>query len=121
MNAHTYLPLLFTIVVIAAVLGMPLILSSSMHYEMGCPFMSGQTAICVSPVLEHLRHWQTAFATILAELLLIAALTLLAMRQWYLLLPEKRFERIRTRSRAPDRPTLLQELFARGILNPKIF
>ncbi len=117
MNVRTYTPLLLAIVVIVAVLGMPVLLASPMHQEIGCPFMSGQTAICTSTVLEHLRHWQTAFATILAELLLIAALALAVMRQWRLSLPEKRCERIRPRSRTPDRPTLLQELFSQGLLN----
>jgi hypothetical protein len=76
--------------------------------------------ICATTVLEHLKHWQTAFSTILAELLLVAALALFFARQWELAaLPERIFAGIRVRNRAPDRPTLLQELFSRGILNRK--
>lgn len=122
MNARTFTPLLLTIVVIVAVLGLPLLLASPVHHDMGCPFMSGQMAICAASVLQHIKHWQVAFAATLAELLLVAALALFALRQWELAaLPERTFERIRARSRIPDRPTLLQELFSRGILNPKGF
>ena len=119
MNLRTHAPLLLTIVVIATVLGMPVLLASPMHHEIGCPFMSGQTAICAPTFLEHLRDWQNAFAIVLAELLLIAALTVALTRQWAPVSPERRFERVRIRNRAPDRPTLLQELFSEGILNRK--
>jgi xanthine/uracil/vitamin C permease (AzgA family) len=108
------------IVVIVAVLGMPLMLASPLHQETGCPFALGQTAMCATSTLEHMKHWQTAFATILAEMLIIVALALVALRQWKIVaLPERSFARIQMRSRVPDRPTLFQELFTRGILNRK--
>ena len=97
---------------------MPLMLANPMHHEIGCPFAMGQTAICATSVLEHLQHWQIAFASIFAELLVIAALALVAVRYWELAaLPEPSFARIRLRSCAPNKPTLFQELFSRGILN----
>lgn len=120
MSLQAYTPIFLVIIVIVVVLGMPFMLANPMHHEMGCPFMSGQTAMCTASVLEHMRHWQTAFATILAELLLIATFALVAMYQWPIAgLPERSFARMRTRIRIPERPTLLQELFSNGILNRK--
>ncbi len=120
MSLQAYTPLLLVIIVIVALLGMPLFLASPMHHEMGCPFTSGQVAICATNFLEHITHWQTAFATVLGEILLIAALALVALYQWrVIVLPELNFARVRARRRTPARPTLLQELFARGILNRK--
>lgn len=120
MSLRAYVPFLLVIIVIVAVLGMPLFLASPMHHEMGCPFMSGQAAICATNILGHIQHWQTAFATILAEIFAIAALAFIALYQWRMIvLPERSFARIRIRSRTPARPTLLQELFSGGILNRK--
>lgn len=121
MNIRAYISLLLIIVVVAAVLGMPLMFASPMHHEMGCPFMPGQAAMCATTLLEHLRHWQSAFAMILTELLLITAFACVALWQRYRAPPSRGFEKIRMRSRAPDKPTLLQELFSSGILNPKVF
>jgi len=120
MNMRTRASLLLGAVVIMAVLGMPLVLAGPMHHEMGCPFSMGQEALCTTSILEHLQHWQVAFASVLAEILLIAAFALVAVWHWKLTaLPERSFARMRTRSRAPDRQTLFQELFSRGILNRK--
>ncbi|MSU73549.1 hypothetical protein EXS56_00210 [Candidatus Kaiserbacteria bacterium] len=119
-SLRAYTPLLLVIIVIVALLGMPLLLASPMHHEMGCPFVSGETAFCATSILEHITHWQTAFATVLAEMLAVAALALVALYQRrVVVLPGRSFARIRIRSRTPLRPTLLQELFSRGILNRK--
>ena len=84
--------------------------------------MLGQTALCTTNTLEHLKHWQVAFAGIFAETLALAALALIFVRQWGLsVLQDRSFERIRIRSRAPHPPTLTQKLFSRGILNPRVF
>lgn len=73
-------------------------------------------------VLEHVTHWQIAFAAIFAELLVVAAFALVAFQQWELAaLPERSHVRIRIRSRAPYRPTLFQELFAQGVIHSKAF
>ena len=120
MSLQAYTPLLLVIIVIVALLGMPLLLASPMHHEMGCPFTSGEAIFCATNFLQHITHWQTAFAIVLGEILVIAALALVALYQWRtIVLPGRRFARIRMRSRTPMRPTLLQELFSRGILNRK--
>lgn len=120
MSLRTYAPLILVIVVIVALLGMPLMLSSPLHHEMGCPFVPGQVALCATNIFEHITHWQTAFAMILAEILAVVALVLVALYQWRLVAPpEPGFARIRMRRRVPERPTLLQELFSQGILNRK--
>lgn len=112
------MPFLLGVIVIVAVLGMPLMLATPMiHHEMGCPFAMGETAMCSMSVFDHIRNWQIAFAAIFAELLM-AALVLVALRQWELLtMPEPQCAYVHIRSRAPDKPTLFQELFSRGILN----
>lgn len=120
MDLRAYTPFLIGLVVLVAVLRMPLMLATPMHHEIGCPFAMGQAALCATSVLEHVRHWQIAFASILAQLLVIAALALITLREWQrLVLPDRSFARVRLRPRAPDRPTLFQELFSRGILNRK--
>ncbi len=122
MSLYGYTPLLLVVIVVIALLGMPLMLASSAHHEMDCTFMSGHMALCAMNVLQHIQHWQAAFAAILVELLLVAALAGIAMRQWEAVtLPERDFARIRIQNRVPARPTLLQELFSRGILHSKGF
>lgn len=121
MNLRAYMPFLLGVIVVLAVLGTPLMLATPMHHEMGCPFSMGETAMCSMSVFDHIRNWQVAFAAIFAELLIMAALALVALRQWELVaLPEPQYAYVRIRSRAPDRPTLFQELFSRGILNRKV-
>lgn len=120
MSIQAYTPLLLVIILIVALLGMPLLFAGPMHHEMGCPFVSGEAAFCATNFLQHITHWQTAFAVVLGELLVIAGLALAVLYQWrVLMLPERSFARIRMRGRTPERPTLLQELFSRGILNRK--
>ena len=118
-NLPAYTPLLLVVVVIVALLGMPLVLAGPMHHEMGCPFMSGQAALCVTSILEHIKHWQTAFAAVLFEIFTLCALALFLQRPLLgmLLAPER--IRWRAHTDSPARPTLLQELYARGILNRK--
>lgn len=119
MNVRACTPLLVIGIVLLAALGLPLVLAGPMHMEVGCPFMSEQTAICARGVLAHLDHWHVAFATVLAELLIIVALALVAVHRGLFLPPDGSLARIRMRGRAPDRPTLYQELFSSGILNRK--
>ena len=122
MELRAYTPFLLAIVVIVAVLGMPLLLLAPVEHRMGCPFTDGSTAMCTMVALEHLTRWQATFAMILVELLMIAAFALFAIQRFELMAPFKpSFARIRLRARAPTRPTLLQEIFSSGILNPKSF
>ena len=82
-----------------------------MGSEMACPFAAG----CMSAV-EYLSHWQGAFAAVLAE---VIGLCLFALTFFILGSPPiARFYRYRP-ARTPVRPTLLQELFSRGILHRK--
>ncbi len=103
-----------------ALAGFGLLMPTMGHdgHEMGCPFAPGGAAICAAP-LVHLKHWQSAFTTILTEVsVLVSALVFLGLP---FVIPkfEPQYERYRLYRRAPVRPPLLQELFARGILNPK--
>ena len=104
--------------VIAAVFGlyMPM-----MGHGMDCPFAPGGTALC-GMALIHLQHWQSAFmATLMYLLALCAAMLLFFVRLDLFDIAQSQYERYRLRERMPAQPTLFQELFASGIVHPKIF
>lgn len=88
-------------------------------HEMGCPFAPGETAMCAG-FLAHLEHWQSAFAAVLAELLIFLAVAVVFF-VWFKPLVNRNphHERYRLRARIPLRPPLFQELYSRGIRNRK--
>lgn len=119
MDARVYVLPIMALFIVAALFS-AFIFMSPMHAEMGCPFTGSQPVICATNMLTHLNHWQLAFASILVELLLIVALALAYIQQWRLSFsPDPSFQRIHKRRHEPDRPTRIQELFSRGILNRK--
>src|SRR3989344_8193400 len=115
MQGNIYMLPILAVFIIVAVFGMPLMLSGSMHENIGCPFTSGEMALCAVSSFDHLRHWQIALATILAEIFVLCALALFFRRPLLATLSDTGQVRWRVRKHTPDRPTLLQELFARGI------
>lgn len=119
MNLRVYMPLVLSIVIIAAVFGMPLMLASPMHHDAGCPFMVGEMALCATNIILHVQHWQTAFAGILAEILVLCAFALFFRRAFSLILFDTGQKEKYALKNIPKRPTLFQELFSRGILNRK--
>jgi hypothetical protein len=103
---------------------------SHMDMQMGmsdCPYMSHEEVVCPMSVADHIGAWKSVFLSVVPTLtLLVAAATvvLFATKAPNLLLriihfsspPARMRERVYTffyRS--------LQELFARGILNPKLY
>lgn len=94
-------------------------LTSPMHHEMGCPFMPGHEVACVGP-LEHVSHWQSSFLAVVAEILIFFTLLVLAFKsRFFSELDIGPPQRIFSQTLHPYRPTLLQELFSKGILNRK--
>ena len=96
-----------------------------MHHDMGgathqiCPMM-GNTPACAN-AFDHISHWQTSFTALLVEILVIFVLAVLVfVRRDLFKLHDTQYEKHRLRERIPIRPTLFQELFSRGILNPKM-
>jgi hypothetical protein len=96
-----------------------------------CPLMTGQAVVCNMNPLEHIAAWQNMFTTTLQQngsdvltLLLVAlALTLIWARSLWPRLKQDlqpRFSIIWHRKEILP-PSLLQELFSNGILNPKLF
>ncbi len=93
-----------------------------------CPFMTGQAVVCNMNPLEHIAAWQSMFTSTLAQngsmfiLLFLAALALVWTRSLWPP-PEKAlgstFRILHREEHLP--PSLLQELFSSGILNPKVF
>ncbi|HEY4513997.1 MAG TPA: hypothetical protein VJH69_01590 [Candidatus Paceibacterota bacterium] len=88
-----------------------------MGHDSGCPLASGGAAICGETLL-HISHWQAVFAATLAELTIIFAFVVAVF-----VFRDPAHERERDsalyflHNYTSPRPTLLQELFAQGILN----
>ncbi len=101
-----------TLIVFTAVitLGLPLLLSGTEHHH-GCPLMQAQQVICQSSVIEHVSIWHALIGAILS--LLSAVFLTFAYAAF---VPLRSPSRQRLRHVAP-RPTLMQELYAAGILN----
>ena len=118
MNMHTHMRLFTFILLVAfvALVGLGLFMPSSNHgeHETGCLFGSGDTVLCAIP-LAHMEHWQSAVMMILIEIVLVATFLIF---EFLFSLPTKDSQRERYRC-AQIRPSLLQELFSDGILNPK--
>ena len=96
-----------------------------MHHDMGgatqqiCPMM-GNTPACAN-ALDHISHWRTSFTALLVEILAVFALAVLMfVRRDLFELYDTQYEKHRLREHVPIRPTLFQELFSQGILNPKV-
>jgi len=116
-NAYT-VPIL-VVFILVAVFGVPLMFGSPMLHGPICPFSSGQPVVCVASILEHMNHWQWAFAAVLFEILALCALALFFRRPLLAVITDTSRVPWRIQKHIPDRPTLFQELFARGILNRK--
>jgi hypothetical protein len=93
------------------------------HETSGCPFMPGEQVICQMDASDHISAWQSRFATVLPTILIlsiIAAAVILTWRQWYpppeILLTGISYQREVALHIVP----IYQELFSRGLLNPKI-
>ncbi|MCA9358694.1 hypothetical protein KC926_00620 [Candidatus Kaiserbacteria bacterium] len=108
----------------------------SMGMDMGdggsvsaCPFMSHGEVVCSMDIFDHLAAWQSDFMMLVpasASLLgSLAAILLLSIAPHLLFSYQKLLSqrRIIYRQTNPSLVSLhpLQELFARGILNPKLF
>lgn len=108
-----------SIVVLLSLGNLFFVLSDSAHQHIGCPFFPGQEVACSAP-LEHLEHWQSSFLSFLTNFVLLFMLAF-SISQFLACIPSFEKQRFRLRfSKATKRPMLLQELFARGILNPKL-
>lgn len=106
-----------TTFVLLAVFGV--FLPAHIGHTMGCPLTMGETALCPTS-LSHIGHWKSAFTAILGELLLLIAIAI-ALSTWFQIRIARnpRHDHYALQARVPVRPTLFQELFARGILNRK--
>ena len=92
------------------------------HHSPGCPFMPGEHVVCQMDVFDHISAWQHAFTAIVPVLMLVLFVGTIFLFVWHrewppdtLVLLSVKPRRQRTNISDPYR-----ELFARGILNPKI-
>lgn len=110
---------LFAILVFATVaLGPWTILAASETMDIGCPFMVGETSFCSMSLFEHIEHWQSTFTFTLVQVLSFVAIVVSIL----LVLPI--VVRPRLYQRQPESvhlPTLLQQLFSKGLLNSKAY
>lgn len=92
------------------------VLGTGAHHDAHCPFMPVALALCSTPA-AHVSHWQALFAAALQAALVFAVSVAVYAA---FVLPEARKDFYRLKRRRRPRPTLMQDLFADGILNPKI-
>jgi hypothetical protein len=92
------------------------VLGTGAHHDAHCPFMPAALALCSTPA-AHVSHWQALFAAALQTILVFAAFVTVYAAY---VLPEVRKDFYRLKRRFRARTTLMQDLFADGILNPKI-
>ncbi len=90
------------------------------HHESGCPFMPGEQSVCMMTPLDHISAWQSTFTTLVPGAFSLILLTLC------LVVIASQFFRPPDTGRSPARlqkinipPSLYQQLFSKGILNPK--
>jgi len=88
----------------------------------GCPLMPAQAVVCTMTALDHISAWQGMFAAVPQPLvaMLLAAFALVAAWPRLALALQPRGAPLRTTQESRVPIPLLQELFSRGILNPKL-
>lgn len=92
----------------------------SHHHEPGCPFMIGEQSICPMGLFEHIQAWQSMFTVSLPSILLLIAFLFIVVTLWQSLHPPNLLFFVRKKAKQTGSHNLLyQELFSRGILNPK--
>lgn len=87
----------------------------------GCPFAANGSALCPMDAVARISAWQKSITVI--PTLFVLALALLVVTGVRMVTPLQLVPLTawRTRDRARRAPPLLQELFSRGLLNPKTF
>ena len=105
--------------VLVGTFGMTAFLNDPMHSG-HCPFTLDESAICTTSILQHLGHWQAAFADIVASGLLIAIFVLVQILPDIFKLPDRRRAALFQIHRRPEPVLLFQQLFSQGILNRKV-
>lgn len=119
MSTRLFASVLLAVFIVAAIFGVYVMVLHPMQEGMNCPYMPGGTALCALSSIAHLTLWQSSFAaTLVASLAMLVFLVFARLEFPYL--KERQRYRWRVRS-TPLPPTLFQELFSSGILNPKIF
>jgi hypothetical protein len=119
MTSRTLTCALLVAFITLAVFGLYLPFSAGHASHHGCPFSIGGTALC-DVSLSHIEHWQTALAATLVNAILLATV-LFSVYVWFGVVrqTEVQYQRYRTRSKTPERPSLYRELFSDGVLNRK--
>lgn len=115
MTPRTFLSVLLVVCMIMAVFGLFVGFGSMQHTD--CLHMHDRAAFCALP-LEHIGHWQTAFSGITGAIVVVVFVLI------YTAMPTTTHEtgahlrRLSAREHVQSR--FFQELFASGILNPKV-
>lgn len=104
------------VILMVALLGLYFLMLHPAHHH-GCPLMVFET-MCTSTVVEHASFWNTMLASTFSSVILLLGFVFFVVRAP---LPLFAHEQVRYRLYTVFRlrPTLFQELFARGIHNRK--
>lgn len=95
-----------------------------MHHDMGgatkqlCPMM-GNAPACAN-VFAHISHWQTTLAGTFVEMLVLVVMAFVFVRSFGRLFWYRLTRPLRISKSVLPIPTIFQELFSQGILNPKV-
>jgi hypothetical protein len=108
---------LLILFLLSAILGL-FVVFGSMQHEAGCASAHDHAVLCDAP-LEHLGHWQSAFAAVVSLFVFAVGAIILVL---LIRAPRKSSALLRCgygRTHVP-RPTTLQELLSSGLLHPKV-
>lgn len=112
------IPILFVFLLVS-VSGL-FLTAGHMGHESGCPLMPGETmALCNLAPLEHIGHWQSAFSSLPAELLILVLVGVLFLLDFFDFfeppnLYDKRYSRRISHDILP-----IHLAFTRNVLHPR--
>jgi len=119
LKIYSFINLVILIILLSVFTFGVLSIPNSHHHEPGCPFMVGERSICPMGTLDHLSAWKSVFS-ISTSLIIYLAFVIIGLFVFKKDNPPLNFLIIR---RLQENEFLFQdlyqELFSRGVLNPK--
>lgn len=104
-----------------ALFGLSATTAAAHHHGEHCPLTGAEPSLCVT-VLDHIEHWHTIFAVVLSTLVVFGVLLLASRILWLSQVSIRKRRQVARPMRwhQTQRPSLLQELFSQGLLNPRV-
>ena len=111
------IPILFVFLFVS-VFGL-FLTAGHMGHESGCPLMLGETmALCSLAPLEHIQHWQSAFSSLAAELLILVLAGVLLLYFFDFFEPPNLYDKRYSRRISHD-ILPINLAFTRNVLHPR--